>query len=207
MLDKRTSLGLKKLFHSCTSAVRLQLFIPLSRDENGGTSDARIPGQVPLSIKIYGPRSLFEQVGRLLSDHGLFLQRPENNEHGISYENPHYFVPRTGLTHAITAEGGTLNSKARRLHQIEDEVWAIFETTEIDFSNIKVDPGSGIKTSLKEFVQSNPIISDRQEIDRRLDTRGKRCTLCSNASPRTPPANSISSSLRGNLPISTVLYL
>jgi hypothetical protein len=86
-------------------------------------------------------------------------------------------------------------------------VWAIFEITEIDFSNIKVDPGSGIKTSLKEFVQSNPIISDRQEIDRRLDTRGKRCTLCSNASPRTPPANAIASSLRGNLPISTVLYL
>ncbi|KAF8245042.1 hypothetical protein K440DRAFT_424037 [Wilcoxina mikolae CBS 423.85] len=149
MLDKKTSTGVKKLLHSCNSAVRLQLFIPLNKDDKEEITDTQRPGPISLSINIYGPRSLFDQVGRLLSDHGLFLQRPENNDHGTPYENPHYFVPRSGLTHTAAA-GELVTLETRRRHQIEDEVWAIFETAVIDFSNFNVNPGYGIKTSLKE---------------------------------------------------------
>jgi len=149
ILDIHTSSGLKTLLGQFSSlGVRLQLFIPLLQDDSEGCDSPRTSG-IRLFINIYGPRSLFNRIGKLLSDSELFLQRPQHNYYGINYENPHYFIPpsdRRDLNNSSV-------SRTRNMAKIEDEVSAIFDTATLDLPTFEVGLGSGITTTLKKCVQ------------------------------------------------------
>ncbi|KAF2096253.1 hypothetical protein NA57DRAFT_11514, partial [Rhizodiscina lignyota] len=42
-----------------------------------------------IDINIYGPLSQFSSVGKILSGHKVFLQRPDHQRRGTAYNNPH----------------------------------------------------------------------------------------------------------------------
>ena len=56
-----------------------------------GTQGKRNPSVIPLQLNVYGPDQHFSEVGRFLSDAGMFLQEPVFLPPGIlSYRNPHF---------------------------------------------------------------------------------------------------------------------
>lgn len=62
---------------------------------------AETPGMAPrtkternmirVSINIYGARALGKEIGTLLTQERQFLQHPDVIDHGVRYDNPHYF--------------------------------------------------------------------------------------------------------------------
>ena len=44
---------------------------------------------VRVNINVYGPRNVAHQIGRELSQHKVYLQRPDCMRNGLTYDNPH----------------------------------------------------------------------------------------------------------------------
>lgn len=137
LLDKQSSCGLKKLLSNYK--VRLQFYIPLQ----GASDPAR--GGVPVYINVYGPASLFDCVGKLLTDCELFLQRPIQIDTDVSYENPQCLR----LGHSRSGHGAT---NTRAFVDFENEVSALFEsiTPSLLAQNRFAQTGYGIRTKLKK---------------------------------------------------------
>ncbi|KAF5575694.1 helicase-like transcription factor [Fusarium subglutinans] len=91
-------------------------------------ADAR----VKVDINIYGPRSRALDIGRILSDGRLWLQRSSHGRYGIAYENPHFLninVQDTGIDevqntqHASNDGAPKKVSKEDQLRKMVDEVY------------------------------------------------------------------------------------
>ena len=46
---------------------------------------------ITVSINVYGPSSISNDVGKSLSNAGVYLQHPSSLDEHIEYNNPHYF--------------------------------------------------------------------------------------------------------------------
>lgn len=44
---------------------------------------------VRVNINVYGPKKSSKEIGRHLTEHKMYLQRPDKVRNGASYENPH----------------------------------------------------------------------------------------------------------------------
>jgi SNF2 family DNA or RNA helicase len=48
--------------------------------------------QCSISIILYGPEELFDDIGEYLQDHDIYLQRPRFCDRNVPYRNPHKFI-------------------------------------------------------------------------------------------------------------------
>lgn len=73
-------------------AIRTQATCVLDDRNNGSRKSARLlPQLIPcsLSINLYGPKELFEEIGTFFQDYDIYLQDPVDCDLNVRYCNPH----------------------------------------------------------------------------------------------------------------------
>ena len=90
ILDEKTASALKKL-KEVISEVKFQIFFSHEQDGCTAVSRAIKPGStLPVQVNVYGIEQHLLDVGRNLSDSGMFLQEPIVFGSAINYQNPHF---------------------------------------------------------------------------------------------------------------------
>jgi hypothetical protein len=73
-------------------SVRLQVTCTLNEQSAGAQKSSKIlPQTIPcsLSITLYGPINLFEELGTFFQDYDIYLQDPSGCDLDVRYYNPH----------------------------------------------------------------------------------------------------------------------
>ena len=91
ILDDKTTTQLKRLKIDVPS-IKIEAYLDSEQDERGGGTQGKNKSSImPLQLNIYGPDQHFSEVGRILSDAGMFLQEPVFlRPELLSYRNPHF---------------------------------------------------------------------------------------------------------------------
>ena len=91
ILDAKSTAQLKKL-KEVVPSIKIEAYVDREDDETGyGTHGIKNSSVLPLQLNIYGSDEDFNEVGRFLSEAGMFLQEPVFLPPGIlSYRNPHF---------------------------------------------------------------------------------------------------------------------
>lgn len=74
------------------TAIRTQATCVLDDRNNGSRKSAGLlPQLIPcsLSINLYGPKELFEEIGIFFQDYDIYLQDPSDCDLNVRYFNPH----------------------------------------------------------------------------------------------------------------------
>jgi hypothetical protein len=61
------------------------------KDGNGKRDERKSEADLLVDLNVFGSYDKADEVGKLLSDEGLSLQRPLEGADGTKYYNPHYF--------------------------------------------------------------------------------------------------------------------
>lgn len=96
----------------------------LSKRKKGNTSK---PKPISISINVYGPESVAEDVGRRFSDSSAFLQHPKSLSQGIRYQNPHFLEYSEDESDMSALIGVTNDSPSARRARISDEISSILD--------------------------------------------------------------------------------
>ena len=90
-LDGKSTAQLKRL-KEIVPSIKIEAYVDREEDETGcGIQGNKYPSIMPLQLNVYGPDEHFSEVGRFLSDAGMFLQEPVFLPPGtLSYRNPHF---------------------------------------------------------------------------------------------------------------------
>lgn len=90
VFDKKTATVLT-LLKKVSGTIRFSLFLGNEEDvKRYDSEEKRTKAVLPLEINIYGPLQNLEEIGKVLSDAGMFLQEPIFLGQGIVYRNPHF---------------------------------------------------------------------------------------------------------------------
>jgi SWI/SNF-related matrix-associated actin-dependent regulator of chromatin subfamily A3 len=91
VLNKKTCSDLQAVFNG--RQVRLTAYVQSKEWSNALKSWSKNKNSTTLTVEInmYGMRDVADEVGKVLSAAGTFLQQPRYGLDGISYYNPHYF--------------------------------------------------------------------------------------------------------------------
>lgn len=137
LLDSRLSKGVNQLLS--LSSVRLQAFLCGQLPFQSQSP----PMPASICINVYGPMQGGYKAGKILSDHGIFLQHPRFNEKHLGYKNPHYFTGCDDDHESIIKTGAPV----RLLSTVEAEIKTLFEAN-VESSMSEVNPGNEVKTPL-----------------------------------------------------------
>ncbi|KAJ3455734.1 hypothetical protein MRS44_017216 [Fusarium solani] len=125
----------------------------------------RKPSPVEITVNVYGPRNLMDEVGQAMADVNVVLQHPVFLDPETSYMNPHYLYPRkrTDLRHLIgpvpkeskSAVSQAIDDALDSLNGRDDGIpWAA-----CDRNNLRNVLGSLlVDTQLKEYAIFGPEI-------------------------------------------------
>ncbi len=109
-------------------------------------------GELSLCVNIYGPETLFEDIGAFASECMLFLQDPQNCDREVIYRNPHRLSFGTSpITYTRSEPGhGTLSP------EIEDFGGSLdpFDISDLTKDLPETEPAKILRTSLYPSVQS-----------------------------------------------------
>lgn len=74
------------------TSIRIQVTCELNNRNNGARKTSRLLPQLiscSLSINLYGPKELFEEIGTFFQDYDIYLQDPLDCDMNVRYCNPH----------------------------------------------------------------------------------------------------------------------
>jgi hypothetical protein len=124
ILDLVTSHSLRSL--QDITAISFTAMLPSASLRSLSQDLKRKKTVIDLSINLYGPERLADDVGAILIKASKCLQHPDSLEFGMAYINPHYFYPgnqKTDLRHLVGP--GRVESKLRR---VEREMEALLDS-------------------------------------------------------------------------------
>ena len=92
------------------------------KDSNGkGKGDDRkSDSELIVDLNVFGGYENAEEAGRLLSNHGISLQRPLEGADGMRYYNPHYFHLRHSAEEDVAMANMSLNTDAGSAEESND---------------------------------------------------------------------------------------
>lgn len=148
LLDGVSARGIFQILE--VPSVRIQAFFPppqlCPERSTEGTCTPRATDKDPqppvfININVYGPSELGDDVGKILSENGIYLQHPKNNDKRLKYKNPHYFDEKEDIIMSQTT------NSLPRLRNIEEEVKTIFDIS-VNDKIPEINMGVGLQTSL-----------------------------------------------------------
>jgi hypothetical protein len=157
ILDDISARGVSQILE--IPSVRLQAFLPSPQpspelflpEEITELKTKEPQNPIFIYINVYGASSVGDDVGRILSANGIYLQSPVNNEKKPKYKNPHYF----NETELVTMTQVTASRPS--LRNVEEKVKTIFDTNINDkLPEIKME--DKLQTLLLRYYHPNIII-------------------------------------------------
>lgn len=110
VLNKKTCSDLQSVFD--VRQVRFTAYVQSKEWSNALKSWSKNKNSTTLAVEIniYGMRDVADEVGKVLSAAGTFLQQPRYGLDGISYYNPHYFrIPGFSAADSVDTPILTIN--------------------------------------------------------------------------------------------------
>jgi len=156
-MDDRAAIGRLKekdstLLHSLLDDAEMELEIWIET----GSHVQHVPGKIQkrnlqsyttLLVTIYGPESLYDQIGQFLGDHKIYLQDPISQKTGARYKNPHrlfdFDIQATTLSAPIQGDAGR-----ETLLELDD----FLETFESSGELLEAEPSEAIRTKLYKYA-------------------------------------------------------
>ena len=171
VLDVKTAtalMGLKKV----SGTIRFSLFLGQEENEEcHNLKKKRSKNILPLEINIHGPLQSLEEIGKVLSDAGMFLQKPNVLDQGAIYRNPHFLLWGEETSTPLLA----------RTEKLSGEIYANIIEEVMSCSNHPLHPpmfsqDRRVTSPLKRFGLDVIIktIADSVNI---FQTSGRRCTF------------------------------
>lgn len=92
VLDQKTAAVLMRL-KRVSGTIVFSLFLGNEEDlKRHDFKERRHKAPIPVDINIQGPVQEMKEVGKILSDAGMFLQEPKFLGHDVIYQNPHFLA-------------------------------------------------------------------------------------------------------------------
>ena len=127
--------------------IRFSLFLSNQGDVKQHSVKAmRLLTVIPVEINIHGPVQSLNDVGRVLSDAGMFLQEPSSLTQGVIYQNPHFLSWDEESTTPLL-----LNPREMSKHDFANSIEEVVNFSKAVLHPPKFEQDRRIKTILKRF--------------------------------------------------------